>query len=100
MHSGLATIFPRWRGVMAIEHSADTQPELGERTLPHEKLINPSEAAAFLGVSTKTLANGRVSGKSPPYFKIYGRIRYRPTDLVDYVGAHRRLSTSDVGSNE
>lgn len=58
-------------------------------------LLTPRQAAEFLGLSEKTLANARVAGTSPPYARVFGRIRYVSTDLVAYVLAHRRNSTSE-----
>ena len=83
------------------QHANRVQPyedsEPSSRSYRDEELLNPKEAARFLGVSAKTLANARVSGKSPPYSKPFGRIRYRFRDLDEYVAARRRSSTSDGG---
>jgi hypothetical protein len=58
--------------------------------------LTPSEAAAFLAVNPKTLANWRVSGKGPDFLK-YGRrmVRYRLADLVAWRDARIHTSTSD-----
>lgn len=39
-------------------------------------LLTPTQMAARLGVSAKTLANQRSAGKGPKYVKQGGRIRY------------------------
>jgi hypothetical protein len=65
-----------------------------------ENYLSPPMAAAFLGVSVKTLANARVSGRSPPYSKVFGRIRYRTGDLLSYVASRRRRSTSETEGSE
>lgn len=64
---------------------------------PNSKM-NPRQAAKLLGVSGKTLANWRYLGNGPVYEKAGGRyVRYRFSDLVDFMEAGRRRSTSDLG---
>ncbi len=59
-----------------------------------EGLLTPTEAAAYLRVASKTLANWRVQGGGPVYVK-YGRVvRYRQADLEAWVQAQRRAHTS------
>ena len=61
-------------------------------------LLAPEAAAKVLGLSPKTLANRRSSGvNSPLFINIGGRIRYRYEDLVAFVEARVRRSTSDDG---
>lgn len=61
----------------------------------HNSLLNTKEAADFLGISPKTLANARVNGTSPPYVKAFG-VRYRYCDLLAYVAKRVRTSTTPV----
>lgn len=63
-------------------------------------LLSPVEAGAFLGMSPKTLANWRVRGFGPTFVKLGGRggkVRYRRTDLEDFLDSLARQSTSDTG---
>jgi len=61
-----------------------------------EALLTPFQAAEFLGlldrkgqVSTETLAQWRSQGRGPRYIKLEQRlIRYRRSDLENYVTAH------------
>jgi hypothetical protein len=46
-------------------------------------------------VSTRTLANWRSAGTSPPFTKIGGRILYRFTDLIEWEKRRTVGSTSD-----
>jgi hypothetical protein len=39
-------------------------------------LADPQNAAVFLGLKVKTLANWRSEGRGPPWVKIGGRVRY------------------------
>jgi excisionase family DNA binding protein len=73
--------------------------------LPHYTAHNPSsktaytttEAAELLGISAKTLANWRWSGSPIPFAKFGRSVRYFEPDLLRYIDASRRCSTSDHG---
>lgn len=43
--------------------------------------LSTDEAARFLGAGAQTLANWRAKRIGPPYFKMYGIIRYSRHDL-------------------
>ncbi len=66
---------------------------------PHA-LVNETEAAAILGLSVKTLRRWRWAGRGIRYIKLGkgGAVRYDPADLVAFIEAGRRASTSDSGS--
>ena len=61
--------------------------------------VPPAETAVRLGVETSTLANWRWSGSGPRHVKVGGRVRYRLSDLADWLDAQTRSSTSDGGSD-
>jgi len=61
-----------------------------------EHLLNQKEVARFLGVSTRTLERHRVAGTGPRYALLGKLVRYRQSDLADYVERHLRSSTSDA----
>jgi hypothetical protein len=52
-----------------------------------KELLNPEEAAAFIGLKAQTLAVWRCAGTHPelPYVKVGARIRYRRSDLVRWL---------------
>jgi hypothetical protein len=60
-------------------------------------LLNASDAASFLDLNPKTLANWRVSGAGPRFSKIGGRVVYKKSNLRAFVSANLRQSTSDKG---
>ena len=62
------------------------------------KYLSTREAAAWLGLSPRTLDRYRVSGDGPAFHRFGGRVRYLAADLDDWAGARRRLSTSDDGT--
>lgn len=59
--------------------------------------VGPTEAARRLGVQPGTLHNWRWAGRGPRFVKLGSRVRYRLTDLADYLDERTRSSTSDAG---
>ena len=55
------------------------------------------EAAAFLAVSPRTLQGWRSKGGGPAFIKMGRSVRYRASDLDDFLNGGIRTSTSDVG---
>ena len=63
------------------------------------KLINTTEAAAFLSVSKAFLERDRWAGAQIPFIKVGSRaVRYRVADLEAYLENRVRKSTSDTGN--
>lgn len=60
---------------------------------------NTREAAAFLGLSPRTLDRYRVTGEGPSFHKFGARILYACADLEAWATARRRTSTSDDGGD-
>ena len=60
------------------------------------KYLSTREAAAWLGLSPRTLDRYRVSGDGPAFHRFGSRVRYLAADLEAWASA-RRLSTSDDG---
>ena len=56
-----------------------TSPALGEALLP------PREAASILRVEVETLADWRFHRIGPPYVKTGRLVRYRPSDLEQWI---------------
>jgi len=49
-------------------------------------LMNPEQAAEYLGVSSETLAQWRSQRRGPEYIKLEGRlVRYRMSALESYL---------------
>ena len=61
--------------------------------------IAPDGAAARLGVTAETLANWRWRGEGPRHIRVGRRVRYRLTDLAEYLDERTRTSTSDRGAD-
>ena len=62
------------------------------------KYLSTGEAAAWLGLSPRTLDRYRVSGEGPAFHRFGSRVRYLAADLEAWASA-RRLSTSDDGTD-
>jgi hypothetical protein len=60
-------------------------------------LLTQQQAAAYLGLSERTLERKRCGGDGPPYTKIGRCVRYPQLDLIEWVNAGRRQSTSEEG---
>ena len=52
-----------------------------------EKLLTTPEAAEILGIKHNSLEVWRCQGRGPKYIKIEGAIRYRLSDLEDYIAS-------------
>ena len=64
-------------------------------------LLKESEAAEALGVSPRTLANWRSRGGGPVFVRLGGKaIRYRATDLVEFVEERLRRHTSEYDDDD
>jgi predicted DNA-binding transcriptional regulator AlpA len=62
-----------------------------------DRVLNQKEAATLLGVSARTLERLRLTGTGPRFAKVGGRlIRYRPSDLADYIECNLHISTSET----
>lgn len=60
-----------------------------------EILLTPKEAATFLRVSESFLAKSRMRGDGPRYRKLSRAIRYLKSDLLDWLKACAKTSTSE-----
>jgi predicted DNA-binding transcriptional regulator AlpA len=60
------------------------------------RLLDEDEAADYLGLSPRTLQGLRVKGGGPDYIKLGSRaVRYRLSDLEEFIEDRRQSSTSD-----
>ncbi len=85
-------------GIPAVGGDADLS-QLGPRlTEEPPTLLTPAQTAQMLGVAQKTLANWRVAGTSGlPHISVGGRIRYRSSDVNNFITRSAKASTSDNG---
>ncbi len=76
-----------------------------EHNLP--QLLTEADAGTLLGLAPATLRNMRTKGRGPAFIKVGGLVRYRHTDLVDWIesrvrhttGGTRRPSVAHGGCN-
>jgi excisionase family DNA binding protein len=59
---------------------------------------NTKQAAGYLNLSQRYLEKLRVSGNGPPFSKIGKCVRYRTSDLDEFIERKTIRSTSDMGS--
>ena len=58
-------------------------------TTAYRELVTETQAAEYLGLSTKTLQSWRWRKTGPPYVKLGGAVRYRPEDLEAWLQESR-----------
>lgn len=63
-----------------------------------EKLIDEKQAEECYGLKRSSLQKWRCLGGGPNFIKIGRSVRYRPSDIEDFINDHLRISTSDPGS--
>ncbi|MCK1580698.1 helix-turn-helix domain-containing protein [Bradyrhizobium sp. 168] len=63
--------------------------------IDNERYYSPKGAAAYLRTSPSTLAKRRLYGTGPRYCRIGRAIRYRKSDLDEFMAANTVSSTSD-----
>ena len=82
-------------GAMAVPADAEghEERELNETA----RYMTTPQAAAYLGLSPRTLESYRCRGGGPPYYVLGSVVRYLLSDLVRWASARRRRSTSDDG---
>ena len=61
------------------------------------RFLRTKEAAAFLGLSARTLEKHRTYGTGPSYRKLGGRVVYSVDDLQAWAERGAKQSTSDPG---
>ena len=78
----------------------DTTGKSGAGECPREEAnyLDTREAAAWLGLSPKTLERYRVSGEGPEFQRFGSRVRYLLTDLEAWASARRGVSISRARS--
>ena len=59
------------------------------------ELLTPKEAAAFLKMSASFLAKARMRGDGPRYRKLSRSVRYEKADLIFWLKASAKTSTSE-----
>jgi predicted DNA-binding transcriptional regulator AlpA len=63
--------------------------------IDNERYYSPKDAAAYLRTSPSTLAKRRLYGTGPRYCRIGRAIRYRKSDLDEFMAVNTVSSTSD-----
>lgn len=61
------------------------------------EILDTPAAAKFVGLSYSTLTKLRLTGGGPRFLKLGRSVRYRTTDLAEWLADKARMSTSDNG---
>jgi predicted site-specific integrase-resolvase len=52
------------------------------------RFLNEKKAAARLDVNFQTLTRWRREGRGPKFLKLYGRVKYRESDIEQFIAAN------------
>jgi len=64
--------------------------------LQQRQLLTTEQAAEFLNRPVRTLEDWRYRGGGPPFVKMGRAVRYRPSDLEEWVDTRTVESTSEA----
>jgi hypothetical protein len=79
--------------------STASSPDYGS-AMPVDPLLTDSEGEALLNVGRGFLAKDRCSTARIPFVKIGRSVRYRRSDILAFIRASLRRSTSDQGGED
>jgi predicted DNA-binding transcriptional regulator AlpA len=57
------------------------------------QLLTETDAGRLLGLAPATLRNMRTRGRGPAFIKVGGLVRYRHSDLFDWIESRVRRTT-------
>ena len=63
----------------------------------NSRRLRTAEAAAYLGLSPRTLEKQRLDGSGPPFIKLNRTVVYCTATLDSFLAARERRSTADPG---
>jgi len=61
-----------------------------------ERLLNSEEASQYLGLKKQTLEVWRILGKGPRFIRAGRVVRYRASDIQDWLDSNLIQSTGEV----
>ena len=61
--------------------------------------LSEVQLAELIGIKAPTLRKWRWEGKGPKFIKLGHRVMYSMEDVMSYIDAQKRISTSDMGGN-
>lgn len=62
-----------------------------------DRVLRPDETARRLNNSTSTLAKWRMTGDGPRFVKVGRAVRYRQSDIEDWLASRTVSSTAESG---
>lgn len=64
---------------------------------PASAMLNEQQVAEHIGLTVHALQRWRVKGGGPPFSKLGSAVRYRLSDVDQWIAANRVHSTSECG---
>lgn len=68
------------------------------QSLDNKSLITGHEAAHYLGIAEQTLRIQRIRGGGAKFVKVGGAVKYRISDLEEYIQSRTFENTSQMGA--
>jgi len=68
-----------------------TGPSAPPKLKPLEQLLTQAAVSNLLGISEKTLERWRIYSKGPTAIKVGGAVRYRPSDVQEWLATRRTI---------
>jgi excisionase family DNA binding protein len=59
-----------------------------------DEFLSSDYVAEWLALTRNTLEKWRVRGEGPPFVKVGGRVRYRRSDVLAWVGENTKVATT------
>jgi excisionase family DNA binding protein len=66
--------------------------------VPDETLHDLDWLAAYLGIPKKTIYGWRLRGEGPPAYRVGKHLRYRRSDVDDWLAERRQVSAGESQS--
>ena len=63
-----------------------------------EELLSEDAYCRLIGISQSKAKQDRVNGKGPRFIKIGKSVKYRPSDIQEYLDANVHQNTISIGS--
>ena len=63
-------------------------------------LLDQKTAAKLLGLSVRTLERHRVAGTGPRFARLGRLVRYRESDLIEWINSNLRNSTAEMSRRD
>jgi predicted DNA-binding transcriptional regulator AlpA len=79
------------------EHYEQLKRHASQTFVNADPILPERDTAQYIEWSVSTLRKSRLTGDGPPFLKLGKSVRYRKSDVDQWLASRRRRSTSDPG---